>query len=86
MKQRHAAGVWLQVIRLLDPHGQVFPRTAWKHHLVCVSRNARKSLRQALHHQLDINQVQRDQASLPDADDVDSDGDVDEDDLVRHPC
>lgn len=54
-----------------------------KHHLVCVSRDNKKSLRAALHHPLDVNRYQHAVNSLVEPDDVDRDEGVDEDDMVR---
>lgn len=69
--------------RLLDPEGEVISKAHLKHHLVCVSRDNKKSLRAALHHPLDVNRYQHAVNSLVDPDDVDRDEGVDEDDMVR---
>lgn len=68
--------------RLLDPEGEVISKAHLKHHLVCVSRDNKKSLRAALHHPLDVNRYQHAVNSLVEPDDVDRDEGVDEDDMV----
>jgi hypothetical protein len=75
----------VQVIRLLDPQEELLKREHWKHHLVCVSRDAKKSLRAALHHPIDVMRYKRTQDSLQDADGVEEDDGVDEDDTVPLP-
>lgn len=49
----------LQVLRLLDPANELFKRETLKNHLVCVGRDAKKSLRAALHHPIDGNSYKR---------------------------
>jgi hypothetical protein len=72
----------LQVCRLLDPAGEVINRAHLRHHLVCVSRDSKKSLKVALHHPLDANRYKEATSQLVDPDDVDRDSGVNEDDMV----
>lgn len=71
-----------QVCRILDPEGDVFNRASLQHHLVCVSRANKKSLKAALHHPLDVNRYKADASELEDPDDVDQDEGLKEDDQV----
>ena len=73
----------VQVIRLLDPHQEILRWEHLHHHLVCVSRDSKKSLRAALHHPLEANRYKRAQESLRDADAVADDSGVDENDMAR---
>lgn len=72
----------MQVCRILDPEGDVFNRSSLQHHLVCVSRQHKKSLKAALHHPLDANRYKADASELEDPDDVEQDDGVKEDDQV----
>lgn len=73
----------MQVCRILDPEGDVFCRSSLEHHLVCVSRSHKKSLKAALHHPLYVNRYKADASALEDPDDVKEDAGVEEDDHVR---
>ena len=75
--------VFVQVIRLLDPQGEILKREHLRHHLVCVSRDAKKSLHAALHHPIDAVRYKRNQDTVQNADDIDDDDGVDEDETVR---
>ena len=61
----------------------MFCRASLQHHLVCVSRAHKKSLKAALHHPLDVNRYKADASELEDPDDVEQDAGVKEDDHVR---